>query len=68
MVPFAGWEMPVQYAGLLKEHQAVRQECGIFDISHMGVIRLNGPGAKDALQALVPVSYTTLTLPTILHV
>ena len=54
MVPFAGWEMAVQYAGLLEEHRAVRQGCGVFDISHMGVLRLLGPGAKDALQALVP--------------
>ena len=54
MVPFAGWEMAVQYAGLLQEHQAVRQRCGLFDISHMGVLRLRGANAKDALQALVP--------------
>ena len=54
MVPFAGWEMAVQYAGLLEEHRAVRQGSGLFDISHMGVLRLLGPGAKDALQALVP--------------
>jgi aminomethyltransferase len=54
MVPFAGWEMAVQYAGLVAEHQAVRQHCGLFDISHMGVLRLRGDGAKDALQALVP--------------
>jgi aminomethyltransferase len=54
MVPFAGWEMAVQFAGLLQEHQAVREHCGLFDISHMGVLRLNGPGAKDALQGLVP--------------
>ena len=54
MVPFAGWEMAVQFAGLLEEHKAVRECCGLFDISHMGVLRLNGPGAKDALQGLVP--------------
>ena len=54
MVPFAGWEMAVQFAGLLQEHQAVRQRCGVFDISHMGVLRLRGEGAKDALQGLVP--------------
>ena len=40
MVPFAGWEMAVQFAGLLEEHRAVRQGCGLFDISHMGVLRL----------------------------
>jgi len=54
MVPFAGWEMAVPLAGLLEEHRAVRERCGLFDISHMGVLRLNGPGAKDALQGLVP--------------
>jgi aminomethyltransferase len=54
MVPFAGWEMAVQFAGLVAEHQAVRQGCGMFDISHMGVLELRGPGAKDALQTLVP--------------
>ena len=54
MVPFAGWEMAVQFAGLLQEHRAVREHCGLFDISHMGVLRLSGPGAKDVLQGLVP--------------
>ncbi len=54
MVPFAGWTMAVQFAGLLQEHKAVREQCGLFDISHMGVLRLSGPGAKDALQGLVP--------------
>ena len=54
MVPFAGWEMAVQFAGLVAEHRAVRQGCGVFDISHMGVLTLRGDGAKDTLQALVP--------------
>ena len=54
MVPFAGWEMAVQFAGLLEEHKAVRERCGLFDISHMGVLRLSGPGAKDVVQGLVP--------------
>ena len=54
VVPFAGWEMAVQFSGLVAEHQAVRSSCGLFDISHMGVLRLRGDGAKDALQALVP--------------
>ncbi|MEO1002191.1 MAG: glycine cleavage system aminomethyltransferase GcvT [Cyanobacteria bacterium J06638_7] len=54
LVPFAGWELPVQFQGLVAEHQAVRSACGVFDISHMGVLRLRGSGAKDALQALVP--------------
>ena len=54
MVPFAGWEMAVQFEGLMAEHRAVRQRCGVFDISHMGVLTLTGPGVKDKLQGLVP--------------
>ena len=54
LVPFAGWEMAVQFSGLVAEHTAVRQACGVFDISHMGVLVLRGDGVKDALQALVP--------------
>ena len=54
LVPFAGWEMAVQFGGLVAEHEAVRRACGVFDISHMGVLALRGDGAKDALQGLVP--------------
>jgi aminomethyltransferase len=54
LVPFAGWEMAVQFSGLVAEHKAVRQGCGLFDISHMGVLTLRGDGVKDALQRLVP--------------
>ena len=54
MVPFAGWEMAVQFSGLLAEHAAVRESVGMFDISHMGVVRFSGPNPKDALQRLVP--------------
>jgi aminomethyltransferase len=54
MVPFAGWEMAVQFAGLVQEHRAVREGCGVFDISHMGVLSLRGEGVKDRLQRLVP--------------
>jgi aminomethyltransferase len=54
MVPFAGWEMAVQFTGLVQEHNAVRSGCGVFDISHMGVLTLRGQGVKDALQHLVP--------------
>ena len=45
LVPFAGWEMPVQYAGIMQEHQAVRHAAGVFDISHMGQFIVSGPGA-----------------------
>ncbi|GIS14284.1 MAG: hypothetical protein CM15mP116_08670 [Synechococcus sp.] len=42
MVPFAGWEMPVQFSGLIQEHKSVREHVGMFDISHMGFVRLEG--------------------------
>jgi len=49
LVPFAGWEMPVQYSGVIDEHNAVRTAAGIFDVSHMGEIMVTGPGAKELL-------------------
>ena len=52
--PFAGWIMPLQFAGVVVEHRAVRSAVGVFDISHMGVITLRGPAVKDTLQGLVP--------------
>ena len=54
MVAFAGWSMPVQYAGTLAEHHAVRTACGLFDVSHMGQVRLSGPAGAAALERLVP--------------
>jgi len=54
MVDFGGWEMPVQYAGILEEHRAVRERVGLFDVSHMGELDVEGPDALDALQALTP--------------
>lgn len=54
MVPFAGWEMPVQYAGVVDEHRAVRSAAGLFDVSHMGEVRVSGPGAEALLQGLTP--------------
>ncbi|TVR43596.1 MAG: glycine cleavage system aminomethyltransferase GcvT [Planctomycetota bacterium] len=50
-VDFAGWEMPVQFAGILAEHQAVRSACGLFDLGHMGRLRLQGPAALDFLDS-----------------
>jgi aminomethyltransferase len=52
LVPFAGWEMPVSYRGILDEHRAVRSAAGLFDVSHMGEIELSGPDAADICQAL----------------
>jgi aminomethyltransferase len=51
MVPFAGWEMPVQYEGVSAEHRAVRSDCGVFDVSHMGELEVEGPRATELLQA-----------------
>ncbi|HNE59761.1 MAG TPA: glycine cleavage system aminomethyltransferase GcvT [Ottowia sp.] len=56
MVPFAGYEMPVQYqAGLIAEHRHTREEAGLFDVSHMGQLKLIGPDAAAALETLMPV-------------
>jgi aminomethyltransferase len=52
MVPFGGWDMPVQYSGILDEHRAVRSAAGLFDVSHMGEIEFRGPGALEAVQRL----------------
>jgi aminomethyltransferase len=51
MVPFAGWEMPVQYEGVIPEHKAVRTDAGVFDVSHMGELEVEGPTARDLLRA-----------------
>ena len=53
LVPFAGWRMPVQYEGIKKEHEAVRQRAGLFDVSHMGEIVVEGPNAVAAVDRLV---------------
>lgn len=52
LVPFAGWEMPIQYTGILQEHKAVREGVGIFDVSHMGRILVEGPEAEKFLDSL----------------
>ena len=52
LVPFAGWEMPVQYSGVIDEHLNVRSACGLFDVSHMGEILITGPRAAAVLQRL----------------
>ena len=60
MVDFAGWEMPVQYGGILEEHRAVRENCGIFDISHMGEFLIRGREAASWLDSLLTNSVTKL--------
>jgi aminomethyltransferase len=54
MVPFAGWDMPVEYAGIVAEHMAVRTRAGLFDVSHMGRFEVAGRGALELLQSLTP--------------
>ena len=51
MVPFAGWEMPVQYDGVIPEHKAVRSDCGVFDVSHVGELEVEGMHALRLLQS-----------------
>lgn len=53
MAPFGGWQMPISYTSVLKEHEAVRGKCGIFDVSHMGEIFVEGPKAEDFLQSVL---------------
>src|SRR6195952_3234768 len=53
MVDFGGWDMPVEYSGLIAEHMAVRTAVGLFDVSHMGDIQLRGPGSLAAVQRLL---------------
>lgn len=74
LVEFNGWEMPVQYSGIIQEHQAVRTQAGLFDVSHMGEFKVEGSDALAFLQYLVPndvsrlaihqALYTQLCLPT----
>jgi len=73
MVPFAGWEMPVEYSGITAEHLAVRTAAGLFDVSHMGEVEIAGAGALDAVQHITSndasklqvgqIQYSALTTP-----
>ena len=60
MVPFAGWEMPVQYAGIRDEHSAVRSRAGLFDVSHMGQLEFLGETGERALQRLTSSDVSSL--------
>jgi len=59
-VEFAGWEMPISYSGVLEEHKAVRTAAGLFDVSHMGRIQVDGQGAKRFLQYLSSANIDSL--------
>ncbi len=60
LVPFAGWELPVQYEGIRAEHEAVREHAGVFDVSHMGEIETSGPDAEAFLQRVLSNDVTKL--------
>jgi len=62
MVDFAGWEMPIHYGSQLKEHELVRTDAGMFDVSHMTVVDISGPDAKTWLQKLIANDVAKLTL------
>ena len=51
LAPFAGWLMPIEYAGTLSEHRAVRERVGLFDLSHLGKVDLTGPSATETIRA-----------------
>jgi glycine cleavage system T protein (aminomethyltransferase) len=67
MVEFGGWEMPVQYTGVIDEHRAVRGSAGLFDVSHMGEFRAEGVGAEAFLQGLVPNNVARLAIDQALY-
>jgi aminomethyltransferase len=60
LVPFAGWEMPVQYEGVKAETLAVRSSCGLFDVSHMGQLDVSGEGVTEALNAIVSADWSKI--------
>ena len=62
LVEFSGWEMPVQYSSILDEHRAVRTRAGLFDVSHMGEFKVEGPESLDFLQYLVPNDVSRLAI------
>jgi aminomethyltransferase len=62
LIDFAGWDMPLQYQGVIAEHTAVRNDCGVFDVSHLGKLTLRGSDAGDALQRAVTVDVLSLPI------
>jgi aminomethyltransferase len=62
LVPFAGWEMPVSYDGIIEEHTAVRTHAGMFDVSHMGEVEVEGPGALGFLQRVLSNDVAAIAL------
>lgn len=62
IVPFAGYEMPIQYEGIVAEHNWTRENAGLFDVSHMGQLLLSGPDLDAAVEAVLPIDLSTLKL------
>lgn len=62
MVPFAGYDMPIQYEGIVAEHSWTRENAGLFDVSHMGQLLLSGEGLDAAVEAILPIDLATLKL------
>lgn len=62
MVPFAGYDMPIQYEGIVAEHNWTRESAGLFDVSHMGQLVLSGPDLDAAVEAVLPIDLSTLKL------
>src|SRR2546423_14614640 len=62
MVDFGGWDMPVQYSGVIEEHNAVRRSVGLFDVSHMGEIEIRGPQAAQAADFLTSNAVSKLQI------
>ena len=60
IVPFAGWEMPLQFAGIVEEHRAVRRRAGLFDVSHMGRLTAEGPDAAAFLRSFITYDVTRI--------
>ena len=58
--PFAGWEMPLQYQGIVAEHEAVRGSVGVFDVSHLARAWVRGPGAAELLRSVTTFDVTTV--------
>ncbi len=67
MQPFAGFDMPIQYSGIIEEHQAVRQHCGVFDVSHMGEINVSGPDAERFINHIFTNDVTGLAVGKVLY-
>src|SRR5574337_238617 len=67
LIDFGGWEMPIQYSGILAEYEVVRSSVGVFDVSHMGEIEVSGPGALDLVQHLIPNDAASLEINQVLY-